>query len=343
MAALLVHFLLAYFPYSIIDKLYTSGIYTVMKWLLWPFHALPFPALHLFVVIIISILTYRIYQMIRSKKTIKWGRTALQFLHFMGFIIFFFYLLWGYNYRSTPIKERLDLPSVGMDTTEFLELYRNVTNEMINVRSALPEDTLTLLPMSTYKLSGHIDSLERQWLSGIGIPTGLPAKVRALPPGLLLRISTAGFYFPLAGEGYYDGGLHPIAIPFVIAHELAHNYGITDEGEANFVAFRTCMASPDPFIRYSAMLDLWQYLAVTYRFLDESAYTASRDTLPAFILNDLQSIRRQHAKYPDIFPDLRDHIYSFYLQSQGVSSGLQSYGQVIQLEMAYRKKYPSRK
>ena len=50
-----------------------------------------------------------------------------------------------------------------------------------------------------------------------------------LPQGILLRISTAGFYNPLTGECNIDKGLHPLQKPFVMAHELFHGMGITGE------------------------------------------------------------------------------------------------------------------
>lgn len=337
---LCIHFLASLLPYSIINNLYTSGIYVFLKWVLWPLQCLPFPSIYL---IVLGFLTVTIWHL-RSgyRKDQKIWKAGLRFINIVGWMVLLFYVLWAFNYRSTPLKDRLQLEDIQPDTTAFKQLYSDVTDHIIEVRSKIKEDSIHSLPVSIHELSASIDSLQRDWLRDIGLPVGIPARVKPLPEGMLLRISTAGFYFPYGGEGYYDKGLHIILVPFVIAHELSHNYGITDEGEANFAAFRVCLSSDNEYIQYSALLDFWRYLAVSYRRLDQEAYTLARDTLPATILNDLEAIRTQHRKFPDLFPRFRDIIYDSYLQTQGVQSGLQSYAQVIELEMAYRRKYPTR-
>ena len=51
-------------------------------------------------------------------------------------------------------------------------------------------------------------------------------------------------------------GLLPFEEPFVIAHEWSHLAGFTDEGEANFVGWLTCLRASDA-AKYSGWLFLY--------------------------------------------------------------------------------------
>ena len=80
-----------------------------------------------------------------------------------------------------------------------------------------------------------------------------PTKLGFLSP-LMSRLGISGYYFPWTGEANVNR-----EVPFwqrlhVIAHEKAHQRGITDEGEANFIGFLAAAAGDDPYLRYSAQL-----------------------------------------------------------------------------------------
>ena len=47
--------------------------------------------------------------------------------------------------------------------------------------------------------------------------------------------------------------------PFVLSHEKAHQFGITSEAEANFVAFVICINSDDQKLRYSGCQSVLLY------------------------------------------------------------------------------------
>ena len=81
------------------------------------------------------------------------------------------------------------------------------------------------------------------------------------PNGFLLRWSTAGIYIPQTGEGHIDRGLLAVQKPFTIAHEMAHGYGVADEGACNFIAWLACSQSRDPWVRFGGALTYWRYAA----------------------------------------------------------------------------------
>jgi hypothetical protein len=176
----------------------------------------------------------------------------------------------------------------------------------------------------------------RQVLQKHQFPLSYSPSVRIIRPrGILMRWNTAGIYFPFTGESHVDAGMLPVQIPFTLAHEMAHGFGVTDEGDCNFLAYLACKESNDPTVQFAGLFTYWRYVASEYRFLFPDQYDAQYRELPEMIKQLLKEIRENDAKYPDLFPKLRNTVYDTYLKSQGVHDGLMSYNRVVELVWRY--------
>ncbi len=145
-----------------------------------------------------------------------------------------------------------------------------------------------------------------------------------------------GVYTFFTGEANINVNFPDYTIPYTAAHELAHQRGVAREDEANFVAFLVCMESDDPYIRYSAYLNLYEYVASALYSADPEAYALVRASLP-------EEIRAEQAAYTLFFNQYRNNpIASIsqatndtYLKTQGATSGTRSYNMVVDLAVAY--------
>ncbi len=253
-------------------------------------------------------------------------------------LVFWFTILWGLNYNRPPIHDKLELKTVPISAS-YLK------NELIQ-RDSILEQTRNLILSQNQSItekdlpSDLEDQVRRDLMkamSDIGYDVYGKMRIRQLPKGWLLRIATAGFYFPYTGEGHIDRALHPLQKPFTMAHEMAHGYGIGDEGTCNFLAYAACRNSSNPIIRYSGLLSFWRYLVIDYkrdRFVWDD-YKIYREKLPKGIITDLDEINLNNEKYPDIFPKLREQTYDAYLKAQGVNEGIESYGMVVGLVLSW--------
>ena len=117
--------------------------------------------------------------------------------------------------------------------------------------------------------------------------------------------------------------------------ELAHQRGIASEQECNFLAIAASTASDSPVYQYSGYL-------MGYIHLGNALYRADRDRweqvyalLPEEVVADL----RYHSAYWDQFEGLTaqvsQQIYDTTLRSYGQTDGIQSYGTVVDLLVAY--------
>ena len=160
-------------------------------------------------------------------------------------------------------------------------------------------------------------------------------RVRQLwPKGFLLRWSTAGIYIPHAFEGHIDQGMLSVQKPFTMAHEMAHGYGVTDEGACNFIAWLACRQSEDKWIRFGGAFTYWRYAAAE---MPNDSVKQVIDSFHPIIRRALYLVRENDKKYPDILPQIRDAIYSTYLKRHGVKGGLRSYNYVVMMVSRYRE------
>ena len=341
--AILVRILLSFSP-ELTERIYSRGIFVGIRYLLdytlgWfpiPFVQILLGGLFIFIVYKIRNLTRTHESFLDSFKRVIWGIVSFCF----G-IIFFFLVLWGYNYGRLPIENSMQLTPNPLTLNELKAELKINTQEVSETRLIIPNITdsaiqETFLPIN---LESEVREEIEKLLKKIDYPVAGTVRGRQLKPkGILLRFSTAGVYFPWTGESNIDAGLHPIQIPFTLAHEFAHGYGFTDEGTCNFLAYLACIQSDNPVFQYSGHLSYWRYLASSYRRNDREGYSDYFKTLPRGMVEDLYSIDANSDKYPDILPRWRNAVYDTYLKTQGITEGVINYNRIVMLVKSWRSK-----
>src|SRR5690606_4389917 len=124
--------------------------------------------------------------------------------------------------------------------------------------------------------------------------------------------------------------------PFTLAHEMAHSFGITHEGEANFTAWVVCSYSSSPLLQYSAQLKLLRYQLKDLSSSDQKAYQKTWANLDTGIRNDIRAIIEHSARIHPVFGKLSRTSNDLFLKSQGIGEGVRSYAQLPTLVYAWR-------
>ena len=317
-----------------LDRVYTRGLYPKVGEVLHAATAwtnVPLSGLVLTVFVGLSLWQLRVawrrgYNPATRMLNALWATTCAAALASTLFL-----LTWGYNYGRPSVRElyRLDAGALPASAL-WAELRATQDSATRYVTSGPP-------PPREWQLAEVIRQ-SRATFERYGLAVRERVALKRTPPGWLLRFGTSGVYFPVTGEAHYDAALHAVQKPFVAAHELAHGQGITDEGEANLMAYLTLQASAEPTLRYAGHLGYFRYLGSALRRLDPTAYAAYRDSLPAAILTDLDEINLANRRFAEVAPALRDAVYDSYLRSQGVREGMGSYSRVIDLIVAWRRR-----
>lgn len=258
---------------------------------------------------------------------------------FLAILYSSFMWLWGFNYLRIPVEQTMQFNPQPIPVVDLKQKLIERLPDLETARNALPGISYTAIDTSFMPddFEEKIRSLVQSTLMKYGYPASTNVQGRFLPKGVLLRIKTAGVYFPFVGESNIDAGLHPLQYSETLAHEFSHAYGFGDEGTCSFIAYLALKDASDPFIRYSLLLDYWRTLATNYLRYDNEDYQAFRKTLPAGLIADLNAISENRRKYPSLFPNARNVIYDSYLKAQGIEEGLQNYNRVIMLVEGFEK------
>lgn len=147
-----------------------------------------------------------------------------------------------------------------------------------------------------------------------------------------------GVYSYYTGEANLNIRFPDYTLPYTAAHELAHQHGIAREDEANFVAFLVCMESDDPYIRYSAYVNMLEYVMSALYSASTDAYSAFYGTIDRRIVGEFYAYSAFYDQYREnVAADVSQSVNNSYLISQGQTAGTRSYGLVVDLAVAYYK------
>lgn len=150
---------------------------------------------------------------------------------------------------------------------------------------------------------------------------------------------TTGIYTFFTGEANFNNVFPDYTIPFTVAHELAHQRGISREDEANLVAFLVCERSDDPYIRYSGYLNMYQYVASALSRADKDLYREVRAELDGRMSGELRAYSEFFKKYQDnVVANISNTVNEAGIKFQGS----RSYGMVVDLTVAYYESRDSR-
>lgn len=145
-----------------------------------------------------------------------------------------------------------------------------------------------------------------------------------------------GVYTFFTGESNININFPDYTIPFTAAHELSHQRGIARENEANFCAFLICMESDDPYIRYSAYVNMYEYFTSPLFSADSELYYDLAAKVDNRIKQEMRAFNEFFDKYEkNVAASVSGTINNSYLQSQGQTAGSKSYGLVVDLAVAY--------
>ena len=274
----------------------------------------------------------------RSKKRHRWKRGLVVLWSLAGALAWAFLLLWGFNYARPPLETRMGLATVDVDPSRVLKLGERTARRTADLYESLAlVDGPSELTISMVELDATIDRLYRELaLPGDVIVTrGAPVKTLASST-MLSYLGISGIFIPFTGEPSVNALQPDVALPLVVAHEKAHQRGITHEGEANFVAFLVCASKSAPdYLRYAA------HLFATRHLLEEAGmYWPSEEVREAWAflgdgpMQDVRAIHEFWQRYEGPASAIASRVNDGYLHAVRVPKGVESYTLVVRLLMA---------
>ena len=153
---------------------------------------------------------------------------------------------------------------------------------------------------------------------------------------LMSIMDFTGVYCAWTGESNVNVDSPACLLPATVAHELAHQRGIASEQECNFLGVLASTTSGNPAYVYAGWLSGYIYLGnALYRVAPES-YWAIRNAMPDTVKADLAYNNAYWAQFQDsVVQTVSNQVYDGLLKAYGDERGIQSYGTVVDLLVAY--------
>jgi hypothetical protein len=264
-----------------------------------------------------------------------------------GIVIALFLVLWGFNYERRPLAANLNLQSRETRPGELEAICSLVVNRVnLNYEAArakqewsteagmaMPRERLYKLLEDSYR---NLDILGRAKEGGFGNPKPL------LISPWLSRFGISGIYSPFTGEANYNDESPACDLPFVVAHEKAHQRGFAREDEASFVGILACINANDPFVRYSGYLQAMPRVMNVLAKTNEEQYRLLAARISQGARGDLQARAAFWQQREDrVLGAIARKSNDTYLRANRVRSGIANYDEVTALIVNYFISYPN--
>ncbi len=269
------------------------------------------------------------------------------FIQWLGWVLAGASLIWtlhtgiyGLNYYAGPLSDdlRMELMELSSEDVEEATLYfRDKANELAEL---LPRDKNGDLQFDSFEELAAIagQGYEKMTYSGDGsVFAGSIAPVKKLSwADMYSSMGICGVTMPLTGEAAVNPQIPCMALPFTMAHEMAHRMCIALEDDANFAAFLACINNESLQVQYSAYYMAYRYChsALAGSGVPEDAAAAARihSGVNFYFSYDLRV-------YDDFFNKNRNEAASnlanaandTYIKVSGDEAGVASYGNVATL------------
>jgi len=283
------------------------------------------------------------------RKRRQWGngfaRYGLWFVTIAHVAIVVFYGAWGLNYMRADAFarhgwERLETGDAAPEAVAELaalceELVASANAAYIAAMGSEDAGEPSLPSLTLREMDANIERALDRMAVAQGMPAGFKGRRGPVKPWLgswvFTKLGISGMYFPWTGEAQINM-LPPWAgRPHTIAHEKAHQRGITSEAEANFIGFLGCIYSDDPYVRYSGWLFAQRQLLATLSRADRDRAREIGEGIVPGIRRDLDARNEFWEKHRGPAQTASRSFNDAYLRVNRVEGGVQSYGMSAEL------------
>ncbi len=252
-----------------------------------------------------------------------------------------FCLLWGVDFWTDSFQDRSGIYAQPVTQEDLLDVTAYFAEQLSRAADQVERDAdgLFAVPREEIleKSPAVYDALEEQFPFLEFDDTGVKAMYFSR---LMSIIDFTGFYCPYTGEANVNVDSPACLLPSTAAHEMAHQRGIASEQECNFLAVLASTTCGDTAYAYAGWLMGYIHLGNALYSVDPETYWAIRDALPDTVKADLAYNNAYWDQFRDtIVQKASTTVYDGILKAYGDEKGIQSYGTVVDLLVAYYNAY----
>lgn len=259
----------------------------------------------------------------------------------VSILFFLTTMLWSLNYERKPFAELAGLEVRPSSVDELYDLCQWLIKNTNQLREQVQEDENGIM-----KVPGGFESVRDRAQAGFDAAAekypflqgryGKPKRV--LFSRLMSHTNITGVYCALTGEANIDTDIPDMDLPNAVMHEMAHQRGFAPEDEANYIAWVACMAHPDADFKYSGSVLALQYAMNALYSADPQKYFELAKSYSADYYNDLQNLQTYWKQFQGTAKKIASRMNDTYLKLNGEADGVKSYGKMVDLLLAERRK-----
>ncbi len=252
-----------------------------------------------------------------------------------------FVWMFGIGCYTTPIHQRIGIPREDVSVTQLQETASILVSHIneLTPKIAFVEGKNSVLPYSMDEMNDMLNESYQKLHAQYSFIGGMTSDVKYVANSHWMSYThLTGIYTFYTGEANINVMYPDYTIPYTAAHELAHQRGISREDEANFVAFLACIGCEDPYIQYSAYLNVYEYVANQLYGADSEAYFEVLSQLSPKAIGEMRAYSEFYEPYKETkTSQISSSVNDAYLKAYGQTAGVRSYGLVVDLTVAYYK------
>jgi len=262
-------------------------------------------------------------------RKIKFSRFLLTILQTLAICYVLFYWFWGFNYYQSGINERLQIAKSKPDTVAFVKVLENLiaqTNASYCTFDSISKIEIAKLVESSYKKNASFLK--------INYPLGTRNPKPITLSSFFAKAGIAGYYGPFFSEVHLNDSLLMIEYPQVLAHEFAHQFGVTSEAEANFYSWLVCSRSDSKHLQYSANISMITYFLSQSKHLHNFPDLVHQIRKP--VIDDIRKVQKHWAGMRNEQIDkAAGKVNDVYLKTNKIEKGIEDYFGVVQFVMDF--------
>ena len=259
------------------------------------------------------------------------GAAAIALWVYLGYT-----LLWGTEFYVTSVEEKMGgsaEPVSVQQLTDVTRLFAEKASELSAYVERDEDGCFTGDKTALLEQSKDVyTALEEEY-------PFLEAPHRAPKPmaysRLMSEMQYTGFFFPFTGEANVNVHMPVCFLPVTAAHELSHVRGVAPEQTANFLAILACDSCDIPEFEYSGALFGYLHLSNALYTADPEAWAEIWATLSDGARADLAQNNAYWDQFSSPVTTVANTAYDGFLKSYGQEQGMKSYGDVVDLLVAW--------
>lgn len=305
---------------------------------LFPFSVVEI-GLYLLVLCLVVLFVIGIIRLIKRKlKFLSFILVSIETIVGVAVSLFFVYTLTcEINYHRYTFSSLSGFEIKASTEAELVELCEyfvseiNTLSEELNIK----KETGLKLPENTGKIT--VEAMEKLGKVYPELNGFYPRPKEITVSEILSYSDISGVYSPFTVEANINGDIVAFRKPLALCHELSHLKGFMREDEANFIAFLACENSNSPELRYSGLLEAYVYSSNALYKWDSAKAKEITAKLNENVYEELIRDREFWNRYKGKTAEVSGKINDGYLKFNAQHDGVQSYGRVVDLLLAWRR------